>query len=140
MILYLLDTNIVSYGIKPQYVHLRKKLATELARQSIAISAITRAELRAGQALLQKNDKRILTIDVLLRDIPTLDWTHHAADEYGGISATLVKTGQSIGIADTQIAAHALSENLTLVTHNLRHFERVSKLKIQDWTEEKNAA
>ena len=40
----------------------------------------------------------------------------------------------SIGPLDTQIAAIVLAHNLTLVTHNTRHFKRVPNLTIEDWT------
>ena len=134
MMLYLLDTNIVSYAIKPQYLALRDRIERELLKRSLAISAITRAELRVGQALMQLDDKRISTIDDTLSTLPTLAWTAQAADIYGKIDSVLIKTGRQIGMADAMIAAHALAENLTLVTHNVRHFERIDGLKIEDWT------
>ena len=132
--LYLLDTNIVSYAIKSQYVALRQRYQDELRQDTVCISAITRAELRSGQARMQLGDKRIRAINEILIDTPALAWTAQAADIYGKIDSDLIKSGQSIGIADTMIAAHALAENLTLVTHNVRHFERIGGLKIEDWT------
>ena len=60
-------------------------------------------------------------------------WTAQAADIYGETHTLLMKKGQPIGIMDVQIAAHALAENLILVTHNTRHFERIPGLKLEDW-------
>jgi predicted nucleic acid-binding protein len=45
----------------------------------------------------------------------------------------LIPNGLPIGEMDTSIAAHALAENLILLTHNTRHFERVPGLRVQDW-------
>ena len=132
--LYLLDTNIVSYAIKSQYVALRQRYQDELRQDTVCISAITRAELRSGQARMQLGDKRIRAINEILIDTPALAWTAQAADIYGKIDSVLIKTGRQIGMADAMIAAHALAENLTLVTHNVRHFERIDGLKIEDWT------
>ena len=132
--LYLLDTNIVSYAIKSQYVALRQRYQDELRQDTVCISAITRAELRSGQARMQLGDKRIQAINEIFIDTPTLAWTAQAADIYGKIDSVLIKTGRQIGMADAMIAAHALAENLTLVTHNVRHFERIDGLKIEDWT------
>jgi tRNA(fMet)-specific endonuclease VapC len=39
----------------------------------------------------------------------------------------------TVGEFDTQIAAHALAEELILVTHNTDHFERIPGLKLEDW-------
>jgi tRNA(fMet)-specific endonuclease VapC len=134
MIRYLADTNIIGYFTRQNYPHLHQRLELSLRNNELAISVVTRAETRYGQALLNADDKRQATIDLLLEAIPTLLWTTQAADLYGKISATLRKTGQPIGDLDVMIAAHALAENLILVTHNTKHFERIEGLKMEDWT------
>jgi tRNA(fMet)-specific endonuclease VapC len=134
MIRYLADTNIIGYFTRQNYPHLHQHLELSLRNNELAISVVTRAETRYGQALLNADDKRQATIDLLLETIPTLLWTTQAADLYGKISATLRKTGQPIGDLDVMIAAHALAENLILVTHNTKHFERIEGLKMEDWT------
>ncbi len=53
----------------------------------------------------------------------------------GQIRAQLQKLGTPIGSYDLQIAAIALANNLILVTHNTREFERVEGLKLEDWQE-----
>ena len=133
MIKYLVDTNILGYFVRNSSAALQKRMLTALKKQEVAISAITRAEIRFGLALLQADDKRRRTIDLLLHEIPVLPWTLEAADRYGDIGAHLQQTGQPIGVMDTQIAAHALALRLPLVTHNTRHFQRVSGLKLEDW-------
>lgn len=132
--LYLLDTNILSYFIKGNHPQLVKRMALALDKQDIAISAMTRAEVRYGQALMAANDKRHKPINLLLDELPTLPWTTDVAGQYGQLKAQLKRQGAPIGEMDTQIAAHALSEDLVLVTHNTRHFERVPGLKLEDWT------
>lgn len=133
MIKYLVDTNILGYFSRNSSAALQKRMLTALKNQEIAISAITRAETRFGQALLQPQDRRRQTIDLLLNELPVLSWTVDAADRYGEIAAHLQLTGQPIGAMDTQIAAHALSLDLPLVTHNTRHLKRVPGLKLEDW-------
>ncbi len=131
---YLVDTNILGYFVRNSSVTLQKRMLTALKKQEIAISAITRAETRFALALLQPDDKRRRTIDLLLNELPVLPWTLEAADRYGEIAAHLQQTWQPIGHMDTQIAAHALALGLPLVTHNMRHFKRVPGLKLEDWT------
>jgi tRNA(fMet)-specific endonuclease VapC len=57
-----------------------------------------------------------------------------AADRYGDIKAQFKKQGLPLVDMAALIAAHALAENLILVTNNTRHFERVSGLRVEDWT------
>ena len=99
----------------------------------LPLATHTRAETRYGLGLLNANDKRRASVGLLLHAFPALAWTLDSADLYGEIAAHLQQTGQTIGAMDTMIAAHALAEDLILVTHNTRHFERVPGLKLEDW-------
>lgn len=133
MIRYLLDTNIVSYFVKGVSGSLVQRMQVGLGAQDIAISAITRAELRYGVGLMDKFDKRRRRIDLLLKELPALPWGDEAADEFGRLKAYLRRNGTPVSDFDTQIAAHALAEDLILVTHNTRHFERIPDLTLEDW-------
>jgi tRNA(fMet)-specific endonuclease VapC len=133
MITHLLDTNIISYALRPQNQSLANRLHAAMVDEYVAISVATRAEIRAGQYRMTAQDKRRTAIDQLLDVLPVLVWTAQAADIYGETHTLLMKKGQPIGIMDVQIAAHALAENLILVTHNTRHFERIPGLKLEDW-------
>ena len=133
MIRYLADTNILGYLARHTPGPLQQRMLRAMQEQDVAISVITRAETRYGLGLLNTNDKRRASVGLLLQAFPVLAWTSDAADLYGEIAAHLQLTGQTIGEMDTMIAAHALAENLILVTHNTRHFERVPGLKLEDW-------
>ena len=56
-----------------------------------------------------------------------------AAEEYAVIRASLEKKGLMISERDTQIASIAMANNLTVVTHNVKEFGRINKLKVEDW-------
>ncbi len=130
---HLLDTNIVSYFLRRSSPALEQRVLHGLQKGTLAVSTLTRAELRFGQAAMAADDKRRALIDQFLLQLPNLPWTEHAADHYGQIRAAHKKQGTPIAELDTQIAAHALALGLTLVTHNLRHFERVQGLQLEDW-------
>ena len=130
---YLLDTNIVSYFVKGISASLVQRMRAGVDAQNIAISAVTRAELRYGVELMDKFDKRRRRIELVLKEFPTLPWSIEAADEFGRIRAYLKRNGRTVGEFDTQIAAHALAEKLILVTHNTHHFENVPRLQLEDW-------
>ena len=133
MISYLLDTNIVSYFVKGISDDLTTRMESGFNLQNIAISVITRAELRFGLEMMDAKDRRRTRISLLLDDLPALPWTTEAADLFGEIKAKLQRKGTPIGELDTQIGAHALAEGLILVTHNTRHFELIPHLKLEDW-------
>lgn len=130
---YLLDTNTVSYFLRGYEPKLVQRMQRVLDAETAAISVVTRAELRYGQALMVAGDKRKRSIDLLLGQISALPWTAAAADIYGEIKSRNKAQGTPNGDMDTLIAAHALAEKLILVTHNTRHFENVPGLKLQDW-------
>jgi tRNA(fMet)-specific endonuclease VapC len=130
---YMLDTNIVSYFIKGTNLLLYQRVKQVLQDHNAVISAVTRAELRYGQALMAASDKRRERIDLFLDDTPALPWTAAAADFYGQLKTQLRQQGTPIGELDTQIAAQALAEQLVFVTHNTKHFENVMGLKMEDW-------
>jgi tRNA(fMet)-specific endonuclease VapC len=134
VIRYFIDTDIASYFLRQTHPPLNAHMKAAMREGEIALSAITRAELRYGQSLMETQDRRQNLINLFLMEVPTLEWTSAAADHYGQLAAIQKKTGKPIGVMDTQIAAHALAEELTLITHNTRHYKRIPGLKIEDWT------
>ena len=130
---YLLDTNIASYYLRRTSAALEERVNQGLGQHTLGISVLTRAELRYGQAGMAADDMRRGLIDQFLLQLPNLAWTPEAADYYGLLKDTHRRAGTPIGELDTQIAAHALAERLTLVTHHTRHFEQVPGLLLEDW-------
>ena len=131
MLRYLLDTNIVIYVIKR-----RPLQALEIFNQNagrMAISAITLAELQHGAEKSSNPAVNLAVVEDLCSRLEVLHYGAKAAQHYGSIRATLEKQGQTIGVNDLHIAAHARSEGLTLVSNNLREFERVPALQFENW-------
>ena len=131
MLRYLLDTNIVIYVIKR-----RPMQALELFNQHaghMAISSITLAELMHGVEKSNQPMVNLLVVEDFCSRLEVLSYSAKAAQHYGAIRATLEKQGQTIGVNDLHIAAHARSEGLTLVTNNVREFERVHALQLENW-------
>jgi len=133
MFRYLVDTNILGYLLRNANAGLVRRMRSGMAAGEVAISVVTRAETRFGQASMDQRDKRRVSVDLLLQEMSVLEWTSNAADQYGALAAHLQTKGQPIGIFDTMIAAHALAEGLTVVTHNTRYFKRVPDLAVVDW-------
>jgi len=72
-------------------------------------------------------------VEDFISRLDVLDYGNKAAAHYGDIRSSLEKQGKTIRVNDLHIAGHARSEGLTLVTNNLREFERVQALRIDNW-------
>ena len=128
----MLDTNICIYIIKnkPQSVldELRKCDVGD-----IILSSITVSELIYGAYKSQFVEKNLKAIEHFLVPFDVAEYDYKAALEYGKIRASLEKKGQPIGSLDTLIAAHAKSLEVVLVTNNVKEFERVEGLDVENW-------
>ena len=129
---YMLDTNICIYAIKNKPEQVLEKLKENLSN-GICISAITLAELQHGVEKSMNPEKNSMALLQFLSILDILPFDDLAAVEYGKICAYLQKRGAPIGTMDMLIAAHAKTENLIIVTNNVREFERVPNLKIENW-------
>ena len=69
----------------------------------------------------------------LQAQFPTLPFDEKAAEEYAKLRAHLASVGLLIGPNDLMIAAVALANQMTLVTHNTAEFSRVPGLLLEDW-------
>ena len=65
--------------------------------------------------------------------LPVLDFDEEAAKHYGQMRAAIEAMGRPVGMHDLQIGAHARSLGLTVVTNNMREFERMPDLKLENW-------
>ncbi len=131
MLSHLLDTNTVIYVIRETPVAVRDRFIAHTGQ--LGISSITYAELTYG---VQKSQRRAMNRAALERfcvRVELLPYTVEAAEQYGLIRSDLEARGQVIGPNDLHIAAHAKAANLTLVSNNLKEFERVEGLRLENW-------
>jgi tRNA(fMet)-specific endonuclease VapC len=128
---YMLDTNIAIYVIKQRPVEALEQFNRQAGK--MCISAVTLAELMHGVEKSSRPDHNQKQVDDFVTRLDVLDYGSRAAAHYGDIRTNLEKRGMPIGVNDLHIAAHARSEGLTLVTNNLKEFERVEGLRIENW-------
>jgi tRNA(fMet)-specific endonuclease VapC len=133
MLKYLLDTNIVIYVIKQRPLAVLDTFNRHHGR--MAISSITLAELAHGAEKSSDLSRNMAVVEDFVSRLDVLAYDDKAAWQYGNIRATLERAGQPIGVNDLHIAAHARSNGLTLVTNNLREFERVPGLLLENWVD-----
>jgi tRNA(fMet)-specific endonuclease VapC len=106
----------------------------EFDSDEIGISSIVIGELSFG-ANKSNSTRTKQVLHDFLEPITLVDFDVQAAYNYGEVRAALEQAGTPIGPHDTQIAAHALLLNATLVTNNLKEFKKVKGLKLENWFE-----
>ena len=131
---YMLDTNICIYAIKNKPPQVLRRLRENMEK-GLCISAITLAELEHGVEKSAVPEKNAAALMQFLAILDVLPFDGLAAVEYGKICACLQRNGTPIGTMDMLIAGHARAEGLILVTNNVREFERVPDLTVENWVE-----
>lgn len=132
--IYLLDTNVCIHHLKfPGLVVTRRLEAFRPV--DIAVCSITKAELFYGAMRSNNPTQAFRNQQEFLSQFVSLPFDDEAGLIHGRIRAQLAALGTPIGSYDLMIAAIALANNLILVTHNTREFERVEGLAIEDWEE-----
>ncbi len=116
--IYLLDTNTVSYIIKGQSRRARRKLERVSADHDVSISVMTEAEMRFGLARGKLSSAMETAVDLFLSKIDILTWDSAAARAYAKARATLERIGKPLANMDLLIAAHAASVGAVLVTND----------------------
>ncbi len=131
--MYLLDTDTIVFSLRGHPVvveNLRQHL-----NDPIKLSVISCMELYYGaykSPAVASNVAKIKTIEDELDVIPV---GGESAEIFGMIKSTMETAGSRLDDFDLAIAAYALTYNLILVTHNIKHFQRIEGLKVADWTQ-----
>ncbi|MBW1797841.1 MAG: type II toxin-antitoxin system VapC family toxin [Deltaproteobacteria bacterium] len=130
--MYLLDTNIISYWMRGD-----KRIIGRIKKYSpsdLSLSTITLAEILYGiEKSPTKKKERRLKIKQISSLLGLYSFDEAAAGEYAVIRAQLERKGMVISERDTQIASVAMANKLIVVTHNVKEFGRIGKLKVEDW-------
>lgn len=129
---YLLDTNICIYIARQRPVEVLARFE-QAAPGELAMSVITYGELLYGAEKSRSRSQALEVLEALAQAIPVLPMDETVSRHYGEIRAALEQAGTPIGNNDLWIAAHARDQQLTLISNNLREFERVPGLKAENW-------
>ena len=129
---YLLDTNICVYALKHRPPEVLERLQA-VGKAAVAVSVITVLELRQGAEKSQQAAANHARLDLFLGPLRLLPFDEEAALAGARLRAHLERLGRPIGDLDSLIAAQALAREMVLVTNNLREFERVPALRVENW-------
>lgn len=131
---WMLDTNTLSALIRTPRGALVRRLSTT-GPDTVCTSIVVACELRFG-ARRKGSDALTQRVEQLLASLTVLPLDEPADQHYADIRAALERAGTPIGKHGLFIAAHARSRGMTLVMHNVREFERVPGLRVEDWLTE----
>ena len=131
---YLMDTDVCVNLIRSKEDSLIRKVCAQELEQ-ISVSAITVAELEYGAAKSSRPEQNRLALTQFFEPLRIRDFDARVAHHYGNIRAELERKGERIGAMDMLIAAHALADNLVLITNNYREFGRIEGLSTESWYE-----
>ena len=127
----LLDTNICIYIINAKPADVLERFR-QYRMGEVGLCSVVAAELVFGVAKSGSLRNR-QALEMFLAPLTILPFDQQASWVYGDLRADLQKRGTPIGSLDTLIAAHALSQQATLVTNNTREFAMVPGLRLETW-------
>ncbi|MEC4896112.1 MAG: type II toxin-antitoxin system VapC family toxin [Oscillatoria sp. PMC 1051.18] len=131
--MYLLDSNVcIRLLNQPASSNIARKLAA-LTPDEIRLCSVVKSELYYGAYKSKRRDRNLANLNRFFSQFISLPFDDRAAIIAGQIRTQLDEAGTPIGSNDLLIAAIALSNDLTLVTHNTREFGRINGLKYEDW-------
>lgn len=129
---YLLDTNVWATYLNRRDASVVRQIG-QIKSDYIHLCSIVKAELYYGAYKGSHREANLALLARVFAQFTSLPFDDKAAEVYGEIRSTLESQGTPIGPNDLMIAAIALANGLTLVTHNAAEFQRVTALKIEDW-------
>jgi tRNA(fMet)-specific endonuclease VapC len=132
MPVYLLDTNACIRYLNGRAPGIRTHLQA-LSPTRIRLCSVVKAEMFAGALRSTDPVRSLARQQAFFAPFVSTPFDDAAADHYGRIRAHLLTVGTPIGPNDLLIAAIALANGLTLVTHNTSEFSRVPGLTLEDW-------
>ena len=130
--MYMLDTNICIYIIKSQPPSVLEQFRQKTIG-SVVMSLVTYGELEFGALKSNNSSKALGILQELKNYIPVLSADESVVEHYANIRADLAAKGTPIGNNDLWIAAHARALGHILVSNNIKEFERVENLQLENW-------
>lgn len=128
---YLLDTSILIFLLRREHPEIIERMQKDPG--SLHVSTISVAELSYGVSRSSDPLRNRIAVEELLSRLIVLPFDAAAAHHSGDIRAALAARGRPIGGYDVLLAGHARSVGITMVTHNVKEFDRVPGLTIEDW-------
>jgi len=130
--MYLLDSNVCIRLLNQRHTGIEQRFRNH-APSEIFLCSIVKAELLYEARHSQRVDANLQKLELFFSPLGSLPFNDPCAEIYAHIRHRLSISGQLIGPNDLMIAAVALANDVVLVTHNRREFNRIPGLRLEDW-------
>ena len=132
--MFLFDTDTLSQVMKPNPSSALLSRLASVPPDEQFTSSITVGELVYGAYHGPRTEYHLRQLEEIVWPIvQILPFDRASGEIYGSLRADLERAGTPLGEPDLRIAAIALTNNLTVVTRNVRHFSRVRGLRVENW-------
>lgn len=131
--MYLLDSNVCIRLLNERAGSNMTQKMAEISPEDIRLCSVVKSELYYGSYKSTRRDRNLALLNRFFSQFVSLPFDDNAASIAGEVRAQLDLAGTPIGSNDLLIASIAISNNLTLVTHNTREFGRINGLTYEDW-------
>jgi tRNA(fMet)-specific endonuclease VapC len=129
---YLLDTNTCIKYLNGRSEKIKQHLES-IHPEDIVLCSIVKAELFYGAMKSANPEKNLEKLEKFTNPFISLPFDDKASKLYGLIRSQLEKKGTPIGPNDLIIASISVANDITLITHNVKEFNRVENLRLEDW-------
>ena len=132
--MFFLDTNTCIYFLSGRYESVKQKLLATPPKD-IAVPAVVKAELLSGAYKSKDRSENIKKVEMFLKPFRLVPFDGEACYRYADMRFRCELNGTPVGPNDLCIAAIASAHDGILVTHNIKEFEMIEDLRIEDWVE-----
>ena len=129
---YILDTDILSYFLKNHPLVVKRFRATD--PDDIATTVINYAELLFGVYKAENIEQKLPGIQAFLETLTVVNFDKRAGETFAQLKTTLQKSGNILADMDLIIASICVANGWILVTNNTKHFEKIERLAIENWS------
>jgi predicted nucleic acid-binding protein len=131
---HLLDTSVYCQPMKPRPLPSARERWTSVGDDALAISAICEAEVLYGLALKRSTKLNALYHGLLKDRLRVLPVDSGVAKHFASLKSWAKVNGRALSDFDLLVAATARAHDLTMATLNLRHFQGLPNLTVEDWS------
>ena len=132
--MYLFDTDIITSILKKSPSKKLLKKIKSIKKSQQFISTITIYEIVYGAYKSKKPDYHLKNLnEILVPSVNVISFNSKAAYICGRLRAELDNKGTPISLSDLEIASIAIANDFILITGNIKHFERIKSLNVENW-------
>ncbi|NHJ19695.1 MAG: type II toxin-antitoxin system VapC family toxin [Candidatus Lokiarchaeota archaeon] len=129
-----LDTDVLVYYLRGKNDSYTKINNLKKEKESLNTTIFNVAELYKGCYSMKNVAKGLMKVKLLVDALDEIFlFENDSAEEFAKLSSDLKKRGQTIGIIDELIASICIIHQESLYTGNIKHFERIDDLIVNDW-------